>query len=179
MKIKFVFVCCLLILSSFLYAETSEFSNGPIFENYGINTTVKQTWPIPKQTKFKVVFDISEQSETGKVNQNINSLARFINMHVRSGIKLNDINLALVVHGSALNDFLTQKRYKEKFDTDNNNEELISLLIKQNVQIIVCGQSAAYQKLQNEDFLPEMTVALSAMTAHAVLQQQGYTLNPF
>jgi len=27
--------------------------------------------------------------------------------------------------------------------------------------------------------LPGVTMALSAMTAHALLQQDGYTLNPF
>jgi len=29
------------------------------------------------------------------------------------------------------------------------------------------------------DLLPNVEMALSAMTAHALLQQDGYTLNPF
>jgi hypothetical protein len=30
-----------------------------------------------------------------------------------------------------------------------------------------------------EDLLPGVTIGLSAMSTHALLQQQGYTLNPF
>jgi intracellular sulfur oxidation DsrE/DsrF family protein len=43
----------------------------------------------------------------------------------------------------------------------------------------VCGQSAAFNDVTNEDLLPGVHMALSAMTAHAQLQQEGYTLNPF
>ena len=35
------------------------------------------------------------------------------------------------------------------------------------------------QGVANEDLLPGIEVGLSAMTAHALLQQQGYTVNPF
>jgi intracellular sulfur oxidation DsrE/DsrF family protein len=47
------------------------------------------------------------------------------------------------------------------------------------VQLLVCGQSAAYCDVKSDDLLPGVEMALSAMTAHALLQQQGYTLNPF
>ena len=43
----------------------------------------------------------------------------------------------------------------------------------------MCGQSAAGQGVKKTDLLPGVELALSAMTAHALLQQQGYTLNPF
>jgi intracellular sulfur oxidation DsrE/DsrF family protein len=47
------------------------------------------------------------------------------------------------------------------------------------VKIIVCGQTAAYYGVKTDELLPGVQMALSAMTAHALLQQQGYTLNPF
>ena len=56
---------------------------------------------------------------------------------------------------------------------------LIAALTGQGVRIIVCGQSAVYYEVATDDLLPGVEMALSAMTAHAVLQQQGYTLNPF
>ena len=52
-------------------------------------------------------------------------------------------------------------------------------MIDQGVRVIVCGQSAAYYDVENDALLPGVEMALSAMTAHAVLQQQGYALNPF
>jgi len=33
--------------------------------------------------------------------------------------------------------------------------------------------------IREADLLPGITMAPSAITAHALLQQQGYTLNPF
>tara|TARA_Y100000588_G_scaffold170524_1_gene184375 strand:+ start:507 stop:614 length:108 start_codon:yes stop_codon:yes gene_type:complete len=34
-------------------------------------------------------------------------------------------------------------------------------------------------KVKQQQLIPGVQMALSAMTAHAQLQQQGYTLNPF
>jgi intracellular sulfur oxidation DsrE/DsrF family protein len=47
------------------------------------------------------------------------------------------------------------------------------------VQIILCGQTAAARDLPRDRLLPEVDVALSAMTALLVLQERGYHVNPF
>ena len=47
------------------------------------------------------------------------------------------------------------------------------------VPIYLCSQSAAFMQMQPEDFSPAVTMAVSAMTAHVRLQQEGYTLIPF
>ncbi len=52
-------------------------------------------------------------------------------------------------------------------------------MLEAGVRFIVCGQSAAGQGVANDDLIDGVEVALSAMTAHALLQQQGYTVNPF
>ena len=39
--------------------------------------------------------------------------------------------------------------------------------------------SAAAQDVTNADLQPGVKMALSAITAHAELQRQGYSLNPF
>jgi intracellular sulfur oxidation DsrE/DsrF family protein len=56
---------------------------------------------------------------------------------------------------------------------------LIGALTDAGVRIILCGQTAAYRDISKDDLLPNVELALSAMTAHAQLQQSGYTLNPF
>ena len=40
-------------------------------------------------------------------------------------------------------------------------------------------QSAAWANVEKADLLPGVKMALSAMDAHAILQHQGYSLNPF
>ena len=154
-------------------------SKGPVFKDYGPNFIVEGGLSNPKTQKFKVAFDIAEQGSKDKVNRRIESLARFINMHVRAGVPQENIELALVVHGKAGFDVLNDKAYQAKYSSLNPNTELLNLLAENNVKIVLCGQSAAYMKISQSDINSNVKVALSAMTAHANLQQQGYSLNPF
>jgi intracellular sulfur oxidation DsrE/DsrF family protein len=52
-------------------------------------------------------------------------------------------------------------------------------MLDQGVRFILCGQSGAAYGIRQEDLIPGVETALSAMTAHALLQQRGYTVNPF
>ena len=100
-------------------------------------------------------------------------------MHVANGVPLENINLALVVHGKAGFDLLKAPLYQHKYQQENANVALVQALLKNQVKIYICGQSAAYHGITNDMVLPGVEMALSAMTAHATLQTQGYTLNPF
>ena len=90
------------------------------------------------------------------------------------------MKLAVVIHGKASLDMANAKTYGAAYDgAENGNVEIIKALTEQGVRVILCGQSAAFYGIENKDLLPNVEMALSAMTAHAVLQQEGYTLNPF
>jgi intracellular sulfur oxidation DsrE/DsrF family protein len=69
--------------------------------------------------------------------------------------------------------------YRNRHDTENANRGLVEALISAGVRVIVCGQSAAYLEVKKEDMIDGVEVALSAMTAHALLAREGYTTNPF
>ena len=62
---------------------------------------------------------------------------------------------------------------------ENGSAALIAALVDSGVEIFLCGQSAAAHGVDRDDLLPGVRMALSAMTQHALLQQRGYTLNPF
>jgi len=128
---------------------------------------------------FKIAFDVADGAKEGMQNNSINSLARFINMHVAHGVKPENIQLALVVHGSASVDVLANSEYKKRFNADNKNQALIEQLLANNTKVYVCGQSATHFKVTPALLIDGVKMSLSAMTAHAQLQQQGYTLNPF
>lgn len=177
---NFKTITALLIAISFLQTTSaSEFTSGPTIEKFGKNALVESADQLQEEQIFKVVFDVAKQGETDKPNRSIDSLARFINMHVRAGVKPENISLALVVHGKASNDLISNKAYEKKFQTDNPNHALINELLKNRTQIFLCGQSATYYEINKEDLHHGVQLSLSAMTAHALLQQQGYTLNPF
>ncbi len=162
-----------------LHAQADTFNKGPVFTDYGQHAAVSHPHAFSDTTTFHVAFDTTDQATPGDVNRKINSLARFINMHVANGVKKENIHLALVVHGKGIFDLLNKAAYQENFDVDNANAPLINALLDNQVTITVCGQSAAYYGIEADQFIEGVTVSLSAMTAHAELQQQGYTLNPF
>ena len=151
-------------------AEESAFTNGPVFKDYGPVADVEETSPIPSNTVLRHSFDVSTRAPDGRPNRTLESAARFINMHARAGIPGDRIRVAVVVHGKAVHDVS---------DDDAASAGLVAALVGQGVRIIVCGQSAVYYGVTADDLLPGVEMALSAMTVHALLQQQGYTINPF
>jgi intracellular sulfur oxidation DsrE/DsrF family protein len=179
-KVKFtVPFLMVLLLPLTTSAAPEDFSKGPIFKNYGENTAVQGGLVSPKHQRFKVVFDISDQAQGGTTNRNFNSVARFINMHVRAGVPKANIEVAMIVHGKASNDLMSDKAYSNKFNQTNPSSELVNLLAGSGVTIYLCGQSASYHSIRRADLNQNVALSLSAMTINALLQQQGYTLNPF
>lgn len=168
-----------LIVTNAAIAGADKFSVGPVIKNYGKHASVQQDLKLDKSAVFKVAFDISEQSKAGEVNRKIETLARFINMHAANGITPENIHLALVVHGKAGFDLLKSELYQEKFQQRHANVELLKQLLQNQVEVYLCGQSAAYYDISNDMLQPGVKMALSAMTAHAVLHNNGYHLNPF
>lgn len=178
-RIRFIMIILALITANMATASADKFMSGPVIKNYGKHAKVQQDLKFDKNSTFKVAFDLGKQGEIGAVNTKIETLARFINMHVANGVPAKNINLALVVHGKAGFDLLKGQLYQEKHQQKNANTALLQDLMKNQVTIYVCGQSAAYHGISNEMLEPGVKMALSAMTAHSVLQNQGYTLNPF
>lgn len=157
------------------FAAPENFHPGRVIKDFGKVATVESGPSLPKDTVFEVAFDVAKAAEPGKVNRSIESAARFINMHAEAGIPLEHIHVAIIVHGGAAMDLVTDKKY----GGDNANAELIAALIKAGATIKLCGQTAAFYDIKVEHLLPGVKMSLSAMTAHALLQKKGYTLNPF
>lgn len=164
----------ILLLAPAAHADPAAFTRGPVIADYGPVADVPDAAPIPADTHFKVIFDVSEAAANGTVNSGIESAARFLNMHARAGVAPENINIAIVVRGSAVRDLTLHPRP----GSDNPNAPLIAALIAHHVDIYVCGQAAAHAAVSTSDLLPGIHVALSALTEFALLQQQGYTLIP-
>ncbi|MEZ5894205.1 MAG: DsrE family protein [Parvularculaceae bacterium] len=176
---KLAAVILALLAAGPAFADETAFTKGPVFEEFGPVADVDADFAIPKGASLKTSFDVNKAAEPGALNRTLESAARFINMHARAGVPLKKMKLAVVVHGSAVNDVSNAAQYAEGIGGDNANAPLVAALIGQGVRIIVCGQSAAYYGVEREELLPGVEMALSAMTAHAVLQGEGYAINPF
>ncbi|WP_417613491.1 DsrE family protein [Parasphingorhabdus sp.] len=170
----------LLALGQPAAAQMENFKAGPVFEEFGAIAPVETDQPLAQDTVFSIAFDVSTAAAPDKINRTIESAARFINMHVAAGVPEENIHLAVVVHGGAAFDLTNPEFFAAHKDGRKNaSATAIAQLQKHGVDFYLCGQSAAAHGISKADLLPGVKMALSAMTAHALLQQQGYTINPF
>ena len=160
--------------------DMSAFTTGPVFEEFGPHAPVESDFAIPKDMDLFVAFDTATAAEEGKINRTIESAARFVNMHNAAGVEPARVRAAVVVHGKAAFDLLSQEAWEAKGkEGENATAKAFPALFDNGVRVILCGQSAAAYGITKDDLAPGVEMALSAMTAHAVLQRQGYTVNPF
>ncbi|WP_158978351.1 DsrE family protein [Cellulophaga sp. L1A9] len=158
-----------------------EKSAGPIIKEFGAVYKVENPdFKVDVTQEFKAVFDVSNSpEEQDKINPYIETGARFLNMHAQAGIPENQIKAALVIHGSATKDVLTDAAYEKRYGIKNPNLHLIKALIAADVQVIFCGQSANSRKIERKEMISGIQLSLSAMTALISLQNDNYRLIKF
>ena len=154
---------------------------GPVIKNFGpVFDVPDASFELKKGVHYKAVMDLSESPETdGELNSGLESVARFLNMNVGSGIKAEDLKVAVVVHGKAGQDLLSDEASNKHFERPNPNTALLNELNEAGVEVYLCGQSAAYRGFTLEEMNPVVSMAISAMSAHVRLQAEGYSLIPF
>lgn len=162
-----------------LAAESA--STGPVIDKFGpVYDVPRPDFVTPADLSYRAVFDVAQSPEAAdKLNPRIESVARFLNMHARAGVKAEQIRLAVVVHGAAGKDMLSSAAYKARFGTDNPNAPLLAALKSNGVRVVLCGQTAAHRGYARDELAPGVEVALSAMTALVALQSDGYRLIAF
>lgn len=178
--IRSLLVCMsVLFVMGSVYA--SEPATGPVIKNYGpVFEVPEDSLNLIKGKRYKVSMDVSATSKSaGELNRRLEYAARFLNLHASNGIDAGDIEFAIIVHGQAGKDLLKDEAYEARFELPNPNTAMLNALGDAGVKIYLCGQTAAYRGFATDELNPAVTMALSAMTAHVLLQSQGYTLIPF
>ena len=155
-------------------------SMGPVISDYGPTFGLMPSdLTVDQSAMYNAVFDASQGATDLKLaNHELVSVARFLNMHVRAGVPIENINLAVVLHGKALMSALSPAAYEQRFGVANPNAELIAQLAQAKVQFYVCGQSLGFRGIKRNELLSQMKVGLSAMTLLVQLQGRGYALLP-
>ncbi|GMN02054.1 hypothetical protein MTsPCn3_07840 [Erythrobacter sp. MTPC3] len=159
--------------------DFSAFDTGPVFADFGPHAAVDGAGAIAPDAEFRIAFDVADKADEGAKNRGFESAARFINMHVAAGVPEGNIDIAVVVHGKAVLDLVTEQARETREIEANASGAMVRAMVAQGVRFIVCGQSAQVWGVQSDDLIEGVELDLSAMTAHAQLQQRGYTVNPF
>ena len=154
--------------------------SGPVIQSAGQSVKVDDaTFVIPEGHVFKAVYVI-DKADTAAVNQQLTTIARFLNLHVRHGISKERLHAAAVVHGSGWMSLLSDSAYGQRFSgKPNPSKRLVEELLANNVQLVLCGQTAGFRGVRRDELLPGVQLGISAMTALNVFQSQGYQFNPW
>ena len=135
--------------------------------------------PLREGHKYRVVFEATEYpGEMTDVNRELTVVGRFMNMHGKNGVPLEDLDVAVVVHGRALFATFNDEAYEEMFGEKNPSLALLEDLIDAGVQVYVCGQSLGFRGLDKGVLADDVKVGLSAMTMLVTLQADGYAFLP-
>ncbi|WP_299336363.1 DsrE family protein [uncultured Psychroserpens sp.] len=170
-----------LILNTLIVLGQTQRTQGKIIPDFGQTFEVENPEiKTDTNTQLKVIFDVSKSPEdVTQINSYLVTAARFLNMHADAGMNLDQLSVAITVHGSAWKDMLTDEVYMEKYGSKNPNSELLNQLNTAGVDIIMCGQTAAYRKVSKSDCNTSVKFALSAMTALIQFQNNGYRFIKF
>ena len=181
MKPTILSMLFLIIFYNTCLGQSSKPEYGPVFDDIGPTYNLKNADFVPDSTSvLKAIFDIDYMPKDSLAsNSLISSLHRYLNMHVKSGIKESNISLGFVLHGASTKDALTDEAYLKKYGTKNPNTNLIKTLSEHGVDMFLCGQSASYSGISKSEIMPEIKIALSAMTVLTVYQSEGYSLIKF
>jgi intracellular sulfur oxidation DsrE/DsrF family protein len=130
-------------------------SKGPVIMGFGEVFTIENTdFKVDVSKEYKAVFDIMNSPESHEdLNTSIETAARFLNMHVQSGVPIEQLKVALVVHNKASKDLITHEAYQKRYGTDNPNLELIQALLDAGGEIIFCGQSSIARDFPKEELI--------------------------
>lgn len=153
---------------------------GPVVEEFGPSAEMPDdAFNLVPGKAYRVLFDVASGSKKKHAfNKNLESAARFLNMHARANIDPDDLRIEIVTHGGTTFDVLSDAAYRERFGQGNPNAELVQALVEAGVVIRQCGQSAAHHDVKSDELAHGVEMAVSAMTVLVRRQDEGWVLLP-
>lgn len=183
-----------------LYAQESKTESKPISkEDRFAKLEPKMVFPLIKGSKMtgvvpvdfitnapdteeemKLVFDFTQSTannaQASHVNEGLEEVIRILNLHLASRFKRENLKAVVVFHSASILSIMNDKYYQKTYKTKNPNVDLINQLLKNNIEMVVCGQSILLRELSPDNFLPNIQFALSAKTTLSKYQNKGYIL---
>ncbi len=172
--------CSFFLCISSLTILHAQHKTGPYIMDFGAVYTIDHPdLPADTSMTYRIMFDLSKGSSDTTLDRQLNTAARFLNMHGQAGVPLEQLKVVCILHGNAAFDGLSNARWREKYGTDNPNRPLIRQLKAAGVELYVCGQSLHARGIDPKDLVPEIKISLSAMTAILHFREKGYSLLAF
>jgi intracellular sulfur oxidation DsrE/DsrF family protein len=133
----------------------------------------------PSQT-YRAIFDAREGAEKpSQLVPALNMVGSELNALTVAGVPLANARFVVVFHGAAMAGILDEGHYKAKFGVSNPNLKVLAQLKKAGVELYVCGQNLAFDKIDPKSLAPEVRVASDALIVLMTYQSKGFALLSF
>ncbi len=173
----------LLFAAQALMAQIPEHLTGkvsyPVFDQepwIGVIDVESTAMKYDASVDYKVMIDVYDKvNNKSNAFTPLNEAARTYNLLSSLGVPEEKVSMALIIHGGAVDAFLSNEAYNEKFREDNPNLTLIRAMQEKGVKFYVCSQTMGFRNLPAEDLCDVAEVTLSAKTTMIILDQQGYS----
>jgi len=166
-----------LAFSATVFAKASKTEPFPLIQGYGTVKPLPATSPQPSRYKiYKVVFDLDEGGDAGKVNPGLEAVAQAVNAFASAGVAKKNLRFVVVIHGDATPIVIADGSYKTRFQVTNPNTDLINKLNAVGVQLLVDGQALIKHQIEGGEVNSNVEETLSAATTLVIYQEHGYQL---
>jgi intracellular sulfur oxidation DsrE/DsrF family protein len=127
-------------------------------------------------TEYKIIVDVVHPNpDPAKLSNSLDRLARLVNLMGYAGVPAEHVHVVAVLDEGAGLLALTNESYRSRFKVDNPNLALLHQLKLHGVELMICSQAMASNKLVERDFTADATVTLSALSDFVVFGQRGYS----
>ncbi len=153
----------------------------PVIKNFGAAIEIPfAAVTIDPKVNYKILIDVVTSAEKPEmINENIENIARIINLHALGGVNAKKLNVVAVFHGGAIMNILNNAEYRKKFGVDNPNMAIFTALKEAGIPMYVCGQTLFKRNVDISAVVPEILPALSAITTITTYTAKGYTVLKF
>ena len=148
----------------------------PAIQGYGgVNPVPFETEKPDPSKQYKFVIELGNKlADKNQVAGMLDYAARMYNLHRYAGVPKENIELAILVYAGSTPMVMANPTYSKRFEQVNPNSALLDELLRNGIQVIVCGQSMMKQDLLPEDIYPGVRMAVSRFTATTDLIEKGY-----
>ncbi len=153
---------------------------GPYMQDYGNVYPLEKVVMPDTGAIYKIVIDLkTSQQNPDRINHGLLNVARLINLHGVGGVPLDNLNVAVAIHGGATSVCLSDEAYNDRYSVNNPNLKLLEQLRKIGVEVFVCGQSLMGRDIERDEVNDKVDVALSMLTLATQKMNEGYSLMVF
>jgi intracellular sulfur oxidation DsrE/DsrF family protein len=149
-----------------------------MIERYGAIHELPGTAGQPdKELDYRIIYAIAgAAARVGDPSPGLLHIARTLNLFEWAHVPRDHIHLKAAVYGDATSLALSDTAFIRRFNLPNPNSDLIDQLVRNSVEILICGQSFLNAGFRQDELDPAVTLSLSALTVIPNCQLKGYAL---